>query len=125
VTKREHDLTFDTTEKLWRRIGKKDIGGAVKGNKLRLQISVVRERYGKIESVPQGDRTGVAEAQASDMAVICKDAIKVVCVDDPNDEPGHALVALVVNPGDATSQDCINATRGMIAAKLSIVVPPK
>ena len=127
MTKRLPDLTFDTNERIWRRVGKSDLrgGGAVKGNSLRLQISVIRERYGARESVPEGKRNGVAETEASDMTGICKDAIRVVCVDDPTEtEPGHALVALVVSPGDLASQDCINAAREMIAGKFRLVVVP-
>ncbi|HXX65572.1 MAG TPA: hypothetical protein VEK07_00205 [Polyangiaceae bacterium] len=124
---RPPDLAFGTNEKLWRRVGKKDVKHPhVKGNSLRLQVSVTREKHGKREAVPNADKPGVAEALAQSVVEIEKDAIAVVCVDDPTDEnPGHALIAMVVDPGDETSQECINAAREALALKFQVVVDPR
>jgi hypothetical protein len=124
---REHDLTFGPREKLWRRVCKGDLrgGAALKGNKLRLQISVIREKHGAIDSVPQGDRTGVAEVEALQAAEVSKLPIRVECVDDPMPtEDGHALIALVAKPGEETSQDMINATREILAGYFSVRIAP-
>ncbi|MGD0679674.1 MAG: hypothetical protein ABSC94_30170 [Polyangiaceae bacterium] len=97
----------------------------MRGNAVKLPLSVVRERHGKRESVPNQAKRGIAEATASSVVALVHDAIGVVCVDDPDDEePGHALVAMVVTPGDAASQEMINVAREMLALKFRVVLDP-
>jgi len=74
--------------------------------------------------VPTADRNGIAEARAADVAAICQGSVRVACVDDPNDEPGHSLIALIATPGDDVSEDSINAARAQIALAMAVVVPP-
>ncbi len=123
---RQHDLTFGRDEKVWRRIEAGQVRGTeVKASALRLQISIVRERYGARESVTAGKWNGVAETSAGEVTALDCGAINVVCVDDPSEEiPGHALVAMVVKPGDTATQDLVNAARAKIAGLLRIVVAP-
>lgn len=104
---RPMDLEFGPGERLWRRV---EVGhvraGTVKANALRLQISVVREKYGCLESVPQGKWNGVAETTAGTAFAVSNQPVYVVCVDDPTPaEQGHALVAMVVAPGQPVTQE--------------------
>ena len=126
---RKHDVSFSASEKLWRRIEldevvKKD--NKVKPSSLRLQVSVVRERYGNKDGVCDARRNGIAEIGAKDAADISCGAVKLICVDDPSQaDDGHALIAFVSHPGDEVSPNELEATRKMLATKLNIVLAPK
>ncbi|MCL2825531.1 MAG: hypothetical protein FWD57_16180 [Polyangiaceae bacterium] len=129
MKKRQPDIGFGADELLWRRIEAKDLDcdGVVKANSLRLQISVVREKYGDIQNVTHLKWNGVAEIEAQ-AACNTETAgqVRVVCVDDPNkDEPGHALIAFVAVPGVAVSEAEVNKTRGALAELMRIKVPPQ
>ena len=125
---RPHDVSFGNQERLWRRVKKSDLRAKppqIRGTSLRLQISVVRERHGNRDTVATGDRNGVAEAFAGEVAAVCEGAVRVACVDDPDDaDPGHSLIALVATPGDAVSEESINAARAQIALAMTVVVSP-
>lgn len=126
---READLDFGIDEALWRRIELKnltgDAGDEVKPMSLRLQISTVREKHGLRDSVPFEKWNGIAEAKAGAVAEVLHQAVSVVCIDEPTkDEPGHALIAMVVRPGEQASMDVINATRALLAKKMKVVVKP-
>jgi hypothetical protein len=70
-------------------------------------------------------KRGVVEATAEDVAGVQQDAVRVVCVDDPNDaNAGHTLLALVAPPGEDVSQETINAAREQVALKFRVVVAP-
>lgn len=131
---RENDLAFAPSEKLWRRVEAGDVikgdpaknqPPAVKPNRLRLQISMVREKHGSRESVTSGKWNGIAETTAAEAAAITEGMVCVACVDEPTtDQPGHALIALYVKPGDAVDQTMINAARSTIAGAMRVVVMP-
>lgn len=131
---RENDLAFDCGEKLWRRVEIGDVtkpdaakgtAAAVKPNRLRLQISTIREKHGAISSVTVGKWNGVAETTAGEAADIIENAVRVACVDEPTaDQPGHALIAMFVQPGDACDQVMINAARVKVAAAMRVVMMP-
>jgi hypothetical protein len=127
MAKRNSDLAFGVAEALWRRVELKDIDGtgAVKPNKLRLQISVVRERYGERDHATWEKWNGVAEASAGVVAAVVQENIKVACVDEPDEmNPGHALIAMIVQPGDPAPEEMVNAARVILASKMKVVVAP-
>ncbi|MCL2825472.1 MAG: hypothetical protein FWD57_15885 [Polyangiaceae bacterium] len=126
---RQPDIEFGADELLWRRIEAKDLDcdGVVKANSLRLQVSVVRQKYGDIQNVPHLKWNGVAVIAAQ---TACNTEttghVRVVCVDDPNtDEPGHALIAFVAGPGSAVSEAEVTKTRAALAELMRIAVPPQ
>lgn len=130
---REHDVTFATEECLWRRVERGDVKGAlVKPSRLRLQISIIRERHGTREQVPYKKWNGIAEAHANAVAAVCAGNLRVVCVDEPmrtcRDDgvslDGHAVIAIVTTPGDETSVEEMNAARASIAATFTIIQTP-
>lgn len=130
---REHDVTFAAEERLWRRIERGDIKGtSIKPNRLRLQISIIRERHGKKEDVPYKKWNGIAEARANAAAAIKEGNLRVACVDEPmkacRDDgvslDGHALIAIITTPGDTISGDEMNAARVAIARAFQIVREP-
>lgn len=129
MPKRPVDPNFDQDEALWRRIDASGVRGSdnqVKPSSLRLQISVVRARYGKLEDAPLGKFNGVAEATAGAVASVAHGDVRIVCVDEPReDAPGHALIALVVEPGKNAPQDALNAARQGVALKMKMVIDPK
>src|SRR5690606_6772899 len=72
TNKRLVDLVFGEDEKLWRRIERKQVtrDKRVKASALRLQISVVREKYGAQATVTEGKFNGIAEITASRAAQV-------------------------------------------------------
>jgi hypothetical protein len=113
---RQPFICFDPSEKLFRRIGKSDLkAGALKRGSLRLQISVLRERF-----VTEGDaansdqqRDGVATTSVGEIRAVEQPSIQAYCVDEPLRPPtgtpspspahdGHALVVLhtLAAPGE-------------------------
>lgn len=128
TNKRLVDLVFGEDEKLWRRIERKQVtrDKRVKASALRLQISVVREKYGAQATVTEGKFNGIAEITASRAAQVVNGAVRAVCVDEPHDtNPGNALIAFVATPGEAVSEDLVNATRALLAERFTIVVDPQ
>lgn len=128
MAKREVDLSFGPREKLWRRLEVGEFDKATNGikpHKLRLQISVVRERHGSREQVPEEKWNGVAEAHAADLFEASGQHVKVACVDEPlQDRPGHALIALFLKPGDPLPESEDNAVRAKLGGLLQVIVPP-
>jgi len=127
VKRREIDLEFGSSEKLWRRIerGDLDANKLIKGNRLRLQVSIVREKHGLREAVPRDKWNGIAETTASGVAGLSESALRVECVDEPlTDEVGHALVAMVLRPGEALDQHALAALRVKLARAFQVVLAP-
>lgn len=127
MPKREIDLSFGAEERLWRSI---DIDGAMANSKvrpraLRLQVSIVRERYGtKYQSI-LGKFNGIAEITASEASSISCQDVKSACIDDPNQEnPGHALIAFFSEPGKDISKEMLQQARFLLASKMVIVQQP-
>ncbi len=127
--RRRVDPSFGTAEELWRRIETDDVGktdGTLKPQRLRLQVSTVRQRYGEVGHVTHGKWNGIATTTAGSVACLNADALGVVCVDEPTDEePGHALIALVAAPGNDVAQESINALRAKVAKTFSVTQDPK
>jgi len=126
--KRTPDIEFACDERLWRRVGAKEVvADRVRSNSLRLQISVVREKYGDIKNVPLEERNGVAEIDAQTACNIgTARNVRAVCVDEPSlREPGHALIALVAAPGLEVSQNDNNDARAALARHMKIRVKPQ
>lgn len=127
MTRREVDLEFGSNEKLWRRIERGDLNAnkLLKGNRLRLQVSVVREKHGVRDSVPKDKWNGIAEATAATVAGLAADTLRVECVDEPlAEEQGHALVAMVLRPGDALDQHALPELRLRLAQAFQVVLVP-
>lgn len=124
---RECDPSFNADEKLWRGIEKSSVNaqGNVKPNALRLQVSVVREKHGEQRTVTHDKWNGIAEAKVTTVSGLRREALSFVCVDDAQrDEPGHALIAMVAQPGAAVGQDAINGLRAELALSLQVVLVP-
>ncbi len=127
MPRRPIDLEFAVDERLWRRIEVNHIDkqSRVKANALRLQVSVVRDRYGTLERVPSGKFNGVAETTAGAVSSVTEGQVRVVCIDEPTDiEPGHALIAFVVAPGEQAPAEVVNATRMRLASGMRVVRAP-
>jgi hypothetical protein len=124
---RQVDVQFDANEKLWRRVEAKAVfaDGRLKPSALRLQVSVIRERHGDVNTVPRGKWNGVFEIAAQQVVAGSGSIVAVSCVDDPNDEePGHALLAFNCAPGAAVSGEDIEARRVILANNFVVVQPP-
>lgn len=128
--KREVDPSFSAAERLWRRIEvghvRKDDPKLCKPSAFRLQVSISRERHGDQAKVCSGKFNGIAEATAETVCAITLGDSYVVCVDEPMpDDPGHALVALVLDPDARVPQDVVAAVRESFAKAFRVVVAPK
>lgn len=125
---RQVDLAFGAEEKLWRRIEQRNVAKrdrSIKPNSLRLQISVVREKHANRESVCHDKFNGIAETTAGEVASLFEGPITVVCIDEPTkDNDGHALIAMVLAPGDSLSDDQETDLRIRLAKSMKVVVDP-
>lgn len=125
---RDIDPHFDLHEAIWRRIEKRHVFAKthkVKSNALRLQVSVVRQRHGLREAVTDGKFNGIAETTAHEAATVAMGEARFTCIDDPTEEqPGHALIALVVEPGKTATQADLNAVREQLALQFRVVQFP-
>lgn len=128
MPKREMDLAFTVDERLWRRVELSDIDkgtNRVKPNRLRLQVSVVREKHGSQADVTTERFNGIAETLAGQASEVRQDAVRSVVVDEPTQEvPGHALIAFVALPGEQVEQTTINEARAALSELMTVVVPP-
>jgi len=125
---RQVDPHFQGSEALWRRIEKRHVDAkstTLKGSALRLQVSMVRELYGDRNLVTDGKFNGVAEISAGDASSVSFGDARFVVVDEPLRElEGHALVAIVVDPGKTAPQDALNAAREQLALRFRIIQSP-
>jgi len=123
---RDIDVPFGHGERLWRRVEVGDIAGdRIKPGRLRLQISVVRGNHGTQASVPRDKWNGVFETLAHLAVEPSSGSLKIVCVDDPNDqEPGHALLAFVACPGSTVTPADVSAVRAMLSQRFTCIESP-
>jgi hypothetical protein len=124
---RSVDVQFDANEKLWRRVEAKSVfaDGRLKPSALRLQVSVVRERHGDVNSVRHGKWNGVYEVTAQNVVAGDDSIIDVSCVDDPNEqEPGHALLAFNCVPGAVVNGEEVEARRVILANNFTVLQAP-
>lgn len=128
MSTRAVDPHFDQDEAIWRRIEKNNIvakTNTVKASALRLQVSVVRQRHGVRDSVTEGKFNGIAETTALKASSVTTGDARFACIDDPNkDQPGHALLALLVEPGKTATQAHLNAVREQLALQFRVVQSP-
>jgi hypothetical protein len=129
--KKDIDPLFSPDEKLWRRISKKDINKASnspKPNSLRLktQISVIREKYGKYENVASSDKwNGIAEITAQEVSLCNLNNIELRLIHEHIDNNyGHTLIAFTLLPGKDCTQEEIETVRANLAVKMKIVREP-
>lgn len=130
---RKVDVNFATNERLFRSVAKDamDAGGKVKAQKLRLQISVAREKYGPAQrcvnpSYPHIN--GIVSIEAGQAhGLMAKDitTASATVVDEPlPDQDEHALISLVAVPGTIASDEETDKVRAAVAAKMIVHTAP-
>lgn len=131
MAKREIDPEFDLHEKLWRRIEKGSVRresgkpSCCKPSAFRLQVSLVREKHGAKSTVCKDKWNGIAEATAEKLAAAAFGDCRIVCVDEPmDDEIGHCLAAVVIEPGKTAPPNVTNAVREHMAKVFAVVDEP-
>lgn len=129
---RPHQVAFAQGERLFRRIEKGALdreGKKIKHTSLRLQISVDRESFARIDDLPPASLpkfNGVAAIRAGAARTIGRGPVCVVCVDEPSKEDdAHALIAVVTSAEPAAEIEAdVGAARMLIAQKMEVVVSP-
>lgn len=124
---RQVDPEFAEAERIWRGISKKvaKADGTLRGSAFRLQLSVIREKYGRALDALSDLNTGVAATTASELARISFSGCRVVCIDDPAPGlDGHALAAVVLEPGGHAPADVRNAARMAFSLVFRVDVEP-
>lgn len=123
-----HDLAFDPTERLLRRINKGDVSGGqrLKPSALKLQVSISRTKHDDGPVAPERDKNGLAEITAGEAVAIFHSTVTVVCVDEPSHrDDRHAVIALIARPGDVVAPESVARIRQQLAQTMRVVVPPK
>lgn len=116
---------------MWRRIEKghvrTDNGKVIcKPGAFRLQVSLVRAKYGQESQVCEGKWNGIAESDATKLSAMKVGNARVVCVDDPlSSSVGHALAAVVLEPGaELGEKDLESAARNKFAVAFKVTLVP-
>jgi hypothetical protein len=127
---RKVDIEFGPTEMLYRAIKPEalDARGKLKAQKLKLQISVARAKYGPPEAcLNRNDpkANGVMEVDASDADNLQEGPARTVVVDEPlPNHEAHALIAIVAAPGSAPTDENLVHLRAVLAGRMRVCVPP-